>query len=236
MKIESTENSTVVSDEDNNVPVFIYSNDDANNFNDKEDIENAMKYEDIFKKYGEMYGIDEKILLGIAAQESSGIHSIRNDTPAMGIMQIEKSAWIGEKVKAYNFIENKIDEVKITKEMIEDLDTNIRIGAMIFQSYLNKYEYNIPLALQAYNFGPTNINKLLTECEIECGISKNELIKNSTANEWQNYRSFLHTGDKKYVEHVMEYLGDNVEITCKKSNGENVSVIFNNNKAKNKAR
>lgn len=170
-------------------------------------LEKAKRYDDIFEKYGNQYGIDKNYLEAKAAQETGGDHyNNLGNTAAWGIMQIEKSANIGRVIKAYNFETDQIDEVTITYEGLQDLDSNIKIGAMIAQNCFEKWNYNIPLAIQEYNMGEGNIEKMLSTCSSLENIEREELTRNTTNPAWLDYRAFLNSGDPEYIEHVFRYL------------------------------
>ena len=211
---------------------FHYSYENKTN---KNNIENSKRYEDIFDKYSNMYGLDKNLLLALSAQESSGDHYNNLDNgPACGIMQIEKAVHIGENISAYNFNTNEVETININDNNIRDLDTNIKIGAMILRDCIEKSNYNIPLALQTYNFGSGNMNKVLNACSYNEDISVEEMTNNPIKNNWLNYRNFLNTGDPEYVEHVFSYLDDNTELSVLDRNSNQVSIKITNDYKKSK--
>ena len=205
---------------------FHYSYEDRSNATN---VANAKRYEDLFEKYANRYGLDKNLLIALAAQESSGEHydNLREGKPAAGIMQVEKSVWVNSSISAYNFETGQMETVKITQEKINDLEGNIQVGSMILRSNLESNNYNIPLALQTYNFGTGNMNKVLKTCAELENIDESSMRQNPTENAWLNYRAFLNTGDSKYVEHVFSYLGKD-EIKVQKRNNETVKVALAN--------
>ena len=205
---------------------FHYSYEDRSNATN---VANAKRYEDLFEKYANRYGLDKNLLIALAAQESSGEHydNLREGKPAAGIMQVEKSVWVNSSISAYNFETGQMETVKITQEKINDLEGNIQVGSMILRSNLESNNYNIPLALQTYNFGTGNMNKVLKTCAELENIDESNMRQNPTENAWLNYRAFLNTGDSKYVEHVFSYLGKD-EIKVQKRNNETVKVALAN--------
>ncbi|MBR4262906.1 MAG: transglycosylase SLT domain-containing protein [Bacilli bacterium] len=207
----------VLNEVDKNADTFSY---ESIGSGDPECIENAMQYQELFNKYGEMYGVDPDLLIAIAAQESAGNHydNIGNG-PAEGIMQIEKSVHIGNEVHAYNFETGEYDRFTVTEESLQDLETNIRYGAMIWADCLSMYDGNIPLALQAYNFGPGNMRTVLNACSQEEGVSVDYIINNPTYNEWLNYRNYVSVGDPEYVENVFKFLPDDEELSVETEEG-----------------
>ena len=176
---------------------------------DSESLSNAKRYEDLFTKYGNMYGVDPRLLMAIATQESSGDHySHLSGGAAMGIMQIEKSVWIGHSVSAYNFETGEKDKINITHEALEDLETNIQIGTMIWRNRIEANNYNIALGTQEYNFGPGNMDKVFASFNYDTGITKSDLKEDYSNTKWMEYRNVVHVGDPLYVEHVFSYLED----------------------------
>lgn len=208
------------------VDVFHYSHADRS---DDICITRAHQYDDIFEKYAKQYGLDKNLLAAIAAHESYGNHeSGCNVGPAEGLMQIEKSVYLNFTESAYNFETGEMDEVYVTLEKLQDVDTNIQIAAMILQNCMELWDYNIPLAVQTYNLGIGNINKMLSMCSDLEGIDKEDLKYNQENNAWLNYRAFLKTGDPNYVENVFCFLPNNQQITIQKRSGELSSVIVSN--------
>ena len=197
---------------------------------ESEAYENVKKYESIFKKYGEMYGIDYHIIMAIAAQESNGDHynNLYNG-PAEGIMQIEKSVHLNNTLTAYNFLNKSEESIVVTKEALDDLETNIKIGTMILQNVLTQQNYNIPLAIQTYNFGPGNIQKVLNTCSSIEGIDTTSLLNDNY--EWMNYREFLNIGDPLYVEHILSYIPSKT-ITVTTTAGETRKLELSNEYSK----
>ena len=195
----------------------------------EENVSNAKRYEDLFEKYANRYGLDKDLLIALAAQESSGNHYENIDNgPAEGIMQIEKSVHIGSTVSAYNFETGEIDQITVTEENLKDLETNIQIGSMILRDCIENNNYNIPLSLQTYNFGYGNMDKVLAICSETENVDRNEITSDPTNNSWLQYRSNLTIGDPEYVEHVFSFLENNTELTVQKRNGDLVTISIAN--------
>jgi soluble lytic murein transglycosylase-like protein len=53
----------------------------------------------------------------------------------------------------------------ITREQLFDRDTNLRIGFRFFRYLLTIYDGDVRIALQAYNRGPTRVNRMLAAGE-----------------------------------------------------------------------
>ena len=72
---------------------------------------NNQNDENIFEKYGKMYGIDPNLLMAIMCQESSGIHhEYSQNGCAIGGMQIE-NFWYNKQLTAYNFELQEREEI-----------------------------------------------------------------------------------------------------------------------------
>ena len=210
------DNSTENTFETDNIDLMIQEDEFHFNYEDRSDsdnIQSAERYEDLFELYGNRYGIDKNLLMALVAQESAGEHYENLDNgPAEGIMQIEVEAHIDSTVTAYNTETGEMDTVYVSPEALQDLESNIQIGTMLFRNCLEESNYNIPLALQTYNFGPGNMAEVLeTCCETE-NIDENDLKNNTNNSNWLNYREFLDIGDSQYVEHVFSYLPNNTTI------------------------
>lgn len=170
-------------------------------------VENSSTYMHFYKKYGDVYGIDPLCLMAIAAQESSGIHRLNNDeTKAVGLMQIYKPTWLNKEVEAYNMATETFDKELITIDKLNDVEYNIKIATMIFQTYLHKFDYNIPIALQAYNAGENKVNLILDLCASNTRIDKKKIIKNQSINTWLNYSHYFSGFDQEYPQHIFSFI------------------------------
>ena len=225
----------VENDTNSNYLEFDYYSDSDKKISNN-DIENTLRYKDIFDKYGHEFGIDSNLLIALATNESSGIHDIDYDEPDIGIMQIEWSVWLNKKVKAYNYEKNEFDSLIITNDVIESLEGNIKAGTMILQENINKtvrYGYDdklinasdiLPYSLQRYNMGVGNMQKLLR-----------------VGGDWKDNRNEITAGDSKYFEHVLAYLklldnGEDIKINSFDEDTKEIKEwnfeIYDTNKAK----
>ena len=192
---------------------------------------NAQRYDDLFEKYGNDYGIDKLYAECSAAQETNGDHYGTINAPyAVGIMQIERTNLDkGEYLEAYNFTTGQTDRIELTTENAEDLETNIQMGMMMKQIALKNNNYNILVGTQEYNMGCGNMNTVLATCSELEGINESDLRNNIDNQEWLNYREFLGVGDPKYIEHNFRYLPDGYTIKIRRvDNGEYETLqVFN---------
>lgn len=191
--------------------------------------QNAMRYEDLFEKYANMYGVDKNLLIAIASQESSGDHyNHLEGGPAIGIMQIEKSANLNQTIEVYNFDLGRKESVEITLDKLQDIEQNIKIGAMLLRYSIVYSDYNIPIGIQNYNFGFGNMGKVLQACSINENVSEDSLRNSQTNNSWLEYRNTVSAGDPQYIEHIFSYIPNNSKITIKDTEGNNYSVLIQN--------
>ena len=115
------------------------------------------EYEDIVLKYSDMYGVDQYLVYSIIRSESNYTENAVSNKGAIGLMQImpDTGSWVAEKLKIENF----------TSEDLFDTEKNIMIGVWYFKYLLDKFDGEISLAVAAYNAGPTNVNKWLSQKE-----------------------------------------------------------------------
>lgn len=203
-------------------------------------MDNAQRYDDLFEKYGNDYGIDKLYAECSAAQETNGKHYeyISKDTSpyAIGIMQIERTNLDkGKYLEAYNFTTGQIDKIELTSENAMDLEKNIQMGMMMKQIALKRNNYNILVGTQEYNMGCGNMDTIMGTCSSIEGINESDLRNNLDNQEWLNYRAFLGVGDPKYIEHNFRYLPDGYTIKIRRvDTGEYETLTIHNDTEKSK--
>ena len=106
------------------------------------------KYWSHFKEAGTKYGIDPKILVAIAENESSINHKAinkanRNKTIDVGVMQINSCHF--KKLKSYT---NDLND-------LYDARFNIHVGAWVLKKCINRFGVNWK-SVDCYNKGPGN--------------------------------------------------------------------------------
>lgn len=92
------------------------------------------------------YGLPESLLLAVARGESDFNATARSRANAHGVMQI---LWPGT---AQHLGINRLSQ-------LYDPCTNIDAGARYLREMLSRYDGNLHLALAAYNYGPTRIDR-----------------------------------------------------------------------------
>ena len=187
-------------------------------------------YYDLIEKYANEYGLDPMVMLALATQER-GVHSETVDSGGgLGLFQIQIEGgwnWNNENVSAFNFRTNEEETVTITKEKASTLEYNIKYGCMLFQNALREQNYNVPRAIQCYNYGSTYMDQVISECCRDTGYSRSD-ISDPTNLIWTNYRSIIKNGDDRYLENVLRYLPNDTQIEFKKPSGETITMTFEN--------
>lgn len=187
-------------------------------------------YYDLIEKYATEYGLDPMVMLALATQER-GVHSETVDSGGgLGLFQIQIEGgwnWNNENVSAFNFRTNEEETVTITKEKASTLEYNIKYGCMLFQNALREQNYNVPRAIQCYNYGSAYMDQVISECCRDTGYSRSD-ISDPTNLIWTNYRSVIKNGDDRYLENVLRYLPNDTQIEFKKPSGETITMTFEN--------
>lgn len=187
-------------------------------------------YLDAISKYAKMYGLDPNLVLAIGTHES-GMHSENvNDGGAVGLFQIQVRGswnWSGRTINAYNFENGEYESFLITEEGVSDIFENIKVGCMMIQDLLVKYDYNVAMAVTAYNYGENYLGKVVNKCSEDTGISIKEL-KSLDNLEWLNYRWIIANGDPLYLENVFKYIPDGTVLKFEKPDGSTLAIKYEN--------
>lgn len=182
-------------------------------------------YSGLINKYSKMYGLDEKLVTAIATQER-GVHSdVMDAGGATGLMQVQNSVWRGNRISAYNFLNENIDSMIVDEKSLSDVEYNIKVGCMIFQNNLKMMNYNTLAAIQCYNMGYGNMKKILTAYSIDCGKNIDQILNDVNDTEWMKYRNIIKVGDQHYIENVLSWAGDKLEFNNKNTDGR--EIVFN---------
>lgn len=112
------------------------------------------EYLDSVERYAKEYDVDPLLVLSIIKVESNFDDHAISRKGAIGVMQIMESTamWISKKMKI----------PKYTKEMLYDSDYNIKMGTWYIEWLYDKY-HNMDLTIVAYNAGPGNVDKWLSD-------------------------------------------------------------------------
>ena len=168
-------------------------------------------------KYASDYGVDPNIMASIAMQETTLNHDACIPGGEMysgygvGLMQLESPS--GEAVTAYNYNTNEWDTEYVTMDNACNLETNIKIGCMMFQKKLKENCGNVFLATQSHNYGQGMIDMMMNNLY---GNAANEVMQDYSNASWITEIENIHNnpgmyisdwnesgyGDGKYLEHV----------------------------------
>ena len=192
------------------------------------------QYGDIIEKYSNRYGLDANLMLAIATQERGVHYTVMDKGGATGLMQIQNSVWLGNEISAYNFETGEYDKFVVNNNMLKDLETNIQLGCMVFQNVLQYVNYNIPMAIQTYNYGIGNMNKVIDAYANMNGQTKQEVISNQNDVGWLEYRDIINCGDKNYLNHVLSWMGEKVNISVMNKDSTSIELTISNNLQVNK--
>lgn len=180
----------------------------------------AMRYFDIFEIMGKRYGVDPYLLVAKAVQESGGEHEKNCDNSAgYGLMQIEDPGSNTTSAKAFNLETGQMETMTISSRAdVKSVEDNIRAGTMMFASKVQAMNYNIPLAIQGYNYGSGGIGAVIELYANSKGITTTDVKNNIADLGWTAYRLEVHNnpskyfkwssgtfGDEEYLEHVLQY-------------------------------
>lgn len=184
--------------------------------------DDVVKKEHTFKAYaelagwcGEKWGISPNLILMDMTQESAGKEE--------NLMQIEWEQWVGKPIRAYNFRDSKYEtflltnnpteEEKakytcITQEDLKNPKTNMSIGCVLLRKSAEYMNYHIMAALQCYNLGFGNMDKIFAKIQDETGQTKEEILSDQTNLSFYEYTSILGQGDPNYLSNVFQFIDE----------------------------
>lgn len=170
-----------------------------------EDYKRTIKYIDIFKKYGEKYGIDPYILVAMACGESSGTLDAWNGY-AFGLMQCELTGIADASgyrtLSAVDVQTGQIETDKFSKEnMRGNADMQIKAGAMELQAAFRNpvAKNNLMLSLMGYNQGFGGLGLILSI------NGDNPLTAENLEAAATTYKNQTGKGTPEYARRVLRY-------------------------------
>lgn len=108
-------------------------------------------YREIVEREAAEWGLDPLLLAGLIRQESAFVHDIRSSAGAIGLMQVMPATG-RELARSAGFRD-------FTPESLESPDVNIHLGARFLHDMLERFDFDLPLALSAYNAGPSRARR-----------------------------------------------------------------------------
>lgn len=221
-----TEEETETFDIDNVIEMII--DDDNNQINydferclDSSDFKYVDEtYGDLINEVCEKYGLSPSLIKAMITQESSGVNP--------NLMQIQFDSWIDMLLVSHDFVNDKEvklvltdtpeeysdDVITISRDELLDPKTNISVGTVIFREVAAYYDYNIPLSIQAYNFGIGNMDNVISQLSYVTNESYDSIVADKNEIDYMNYTNIINAGDYEYLYHVMRYVdSDNLYIS-----------------------
>jgi soluble lytic murein transglycosylase len=108
-------------------------------------------YRAIVEREARALGLDPLLLAGLIRQESAFVHDIQSGAGAVGLMQVMPATGT-ELARRLGFSD-------FTPAALENPDVNIHLGARFLHDLLERFDHDLPLALSAYNAGPTRARR-----------------------------------------------------------------------------
>lgn len=169
-------------------------------------------YGDLVNEVGKKYGVSPSLIKAMITQESSGVNP--------NLMQIQFDSWIDMLLVSHDFINDKDvkivltdnpseysdDVITISRDELLNPKTNISVGTVILREVAAYYDYNIPLSIQAYNFGIGNMDKVINQLSYITNDSYDSIVSDQNEIDYMNYTNVINAGDYEYLFHVMRYV------------------------------
>lgn len=157
------------------------------------------------QKYSKDFGVDPYLLLALGYTETNLEHektipggSVYNGY-GVGMYQHETPDKYQRNINAYNYTTKELEIEKMNMESACNLELNIKMAAMILQNRLHKYNNNICIAIQSYNYGEKGIQKVLESYANEQNCSIEDIINNQNDLGWMKYVDHLHYNPQEYL-------------------------------------
>ena len=177
-------------------------------------IENNIAYlEDIINERGNRWGVDPELLHDIISQESSG-------GKESNVGQFEFKWWDEQPMKVHNFETgrdvtvvfsntpeqwNGKADIIITEADLQNIKTQVSTSAIILQFYFNMYDHNIPLAIQAYNRGQTNVDAMLRDTAQGEGVTVGDIKADQDNLSWIGY-AYKDENGLTYFQEIVKHI------------------------------
>ena len=131
-------------------------------------------YRDAMQEYVRKNGLEEAWVYGLMRQESRFVMQAKSTVGAAGIMQIMPATarWIAQKLGIKDY----------RKELIHQLDTNLKLGTFYMKNVLSSLDNNPLLASVAYNAGPRRARQWRADVALEGAIYAETIPFDETRN------------------------------------------------------
>lgn len=173
------------------------------------------KYEELANWCGEKWGMSPNLILMQMTQESAGNEE--------NLMQIVWNKWAEKPIRSYNFRDNKYETFLLTNNPTEEQKanctcitqndlknpkTNMSIGCVLLRKSAEYMDYHIMAALQCYNLGPGNMEKIFDKTREDTGQTKEEILSDQTNITFYNYTYVPGEGDSNYLSNVFQFIDE----------------------------
>lgn len=154
-------------------------------------------------QYSHEYGVDPYLMIALAMNESTLDHDntlpgeSRFNNHAVGLFQHENPE--GEKIVAYNYETHEYEADYITLDNAINVETNIKLAVMKMQSCIINNNYNVLLALQAYNGGQGFVNIVSSKFRSELNIDARSVSSTVSILEYTKEFEKLATNTNEYI-------------------------------------
>lgn len=113
-----------------------------------------LPYRDIIFAHAEAVDIDPYLAMAVIRVESKFRPHAQSIRGARGLMQLmpDTAQWVAQQMGE-----------EFHPDMLFDVEYNTKIGCWYLAKLIKDFEGNLPLALAAYNGGPTNVKQWLNE-------------------------------------------------------------------------
>ena len=107
---------------------------------------------------------------------------------------------------------------------------------MYFQNCLDYMDNNVLAAIQCYNYGFGNMQTVLKEYSSQTGMTREEILADVSNCDWMDCRYVIskNIGDSEYIEHVLSWLGPQINTDVTVDNKPVVLTITNSSPMKQK--
>lgn len=195
--------------------------------------ENAYnKYHDLVEKFSNKWGISFNLIMAMLTQESGGFKT--------NLMQIQFDDWKEREIKVYNFEDERYEYFVltnnpedwagknvtcITEKDLENPYTNISIACVLLRKSAEYMNYHVLAAVQCYNLGKGNMDKILELVSAETGLTRDELLADQENITFYQYTYTVNKGDPDYLCNVFAFLNDYGEVITFKHFGDNHEIV-----------
>jgi len=188
--------------------VYIHTN---SNYNDELE-RNVSRLDNIVDTVSNRWGVSNDLIRDIMKQESHG-GTLDNK------MQIVFSSWHDQIVKVYNFETNRYETMVLTntpekyhnvtyvitrEQLSASAEININAGGIILAYLYNRFDHNLFITVQAYNFGEGATKEVIIYTAGQLGMTLEEYKNSGQNDEFMKYTAIVrpHYGDPNYLYHV----------------------------------